>query len=134
MTMWNLLMGLAKSLGVLFIAVIVFWATAEKSVTTECEAIVHVMEHHVEITIDDQVFPIEDDNVAPIVCHLRPGRHVLQMLRNGFLLQQEEFSLAAGQQAVFTAWDPDRAKSENSRPEQVPHEFVVLGRGKADVR
>jgi hypothetical protein len=134
MRLWNLVMSLAKSLGVLCIAVTVFWATAEKSVTMECEAIVHVMEHHVEITIDDQVFPIEDDNVAPIVCQLRPGRHVLQMLRNGFLLQEEEFSLAPGQQAVFTAWDPERAKSENSRHEQVHHEFVVFGRGKADVR
>jgi hypothetical protein len=41
---------------------------------------------------------------TPIVCELRPGKHTLQMTRNGKMLDEEEFSLSAGGEVVLTSW------------------------------
>src|SRR5271165_3876417 len=110
---WTLMTGLAKGLGAVLLALVVLWPTAESAGTMECEAVVHVMERQVQILIDDEVYWIEDENVGPIVCQLRPGRHLLRVIQNARVIQEEEFSLQPGQQGVFTAWNPEQANSEH---------------------
>ena len=39
------------------------------------------------------------------MCELGPGKHVLQMTRNGKTLYEEEFTLSTGDEVVLTAWE-----------------------------
>jgi hypothetical protein len=127
----TLLTGMAKCVGALLLALAVLWPAAETACTTECEAVVHVMERQVQVIIDDEVFWIEDETVGPLVCSLRPGQHSMRVVRDSRVIQEEEFSLQPGQQGVLTAWDQERMISQDPRPERVSHDFLVYGRGPA---
>ena len=128
MTKKSLLTGLAKCLGALLLALVVLWPTVKDVGTEDSEVVVQVMEKHVQILIDDQIYWVDEENERPIVCQIQPGRHVMRVLRQGNLIQEVEFSLQPGQQGVLTAWDPERANAENRDQERRSHEFVVLAR------
>jgi hypothetical protein len=82
----------------------ILWQVAERCGATDGQAIVHVALPQVYVTVDDAMYWVESSWEAPIVCALRPGRHQLRMLRNGRVLYREEFTLAAGEERVLTAW------------------------------
>lgn len=129
MIIGRLLAVLVKSLGTLLLALAVLWPTAQVAGTEDSEVVVHVMERQVRILIDDQVFWIADENVAPIVWAVRPRcEHVMRVFRGEELIQEVEFFLQPGEQGVLTAWDPARAHSAGPRRERIAVEILVLGR------
>jgi hypothetical protein len=123
----TLLTGVAKSVGALLLALVVLWPTAETAGTTDCEAVIHVMDPQIQVVIDEQVYCLEAGTSGPIVCQLRPGRHLLRAFREASVIQEEEFSLQPGQQGVFTAWDEMRANAERQRRDRMNRDLVVLG-------
>jgi hypothetical protein len=55
------------------------------------EAVVHITEPNVEVTIGGNVYHIESRRYDPIVCRLPIGRHSLIMSRDGNVLHKESF-------------------------------------------
>jgi hypothetical protein len=83
----------------------ILWQVAEHSGSTNGQVIVHVTMLQVHVEVDDATYWVESLGETPIVCDLGPGRHQMRMLRNGRVLYQEEFTLAAGESRVLAAWD-----------------------------
>jgi hypothetical protein len=83
----------------------ILWQVVERCGATDGQVIVHVALPQVYVAVDEATYWVESSWEAPIVCALRPGPHQLRMLRNGRVLYQEEFRLAAGEERVLTAWD-----------------------------
>jgi hypothetical protein len=83
----------------------IVWQVAVHSGSTNGQVIVHVAMPQVHVAVDDATYWVENLWESPIVCDLRPGRHQVRMLRDGRVLYQEEFTLAAGEERILTAWD-----------------------------
>jgi hypothetical protein len=94
------------------------WQVADHAGSTSGRAIVHVLEPRVDVTVDEKKYWIETLGDTPIVCDLRPGRHTVRMLRDGRVLYEESFSIAVGQELMFTAWDesPDDGRCTGLEP------------------
>jgi hypothetical protein len=86
------------------------WQVAEQADPRGCEAVVHVTEADVDVWVDRSLFRVEGWNGSPIVCEIRPGRHLLRMFRHGRLLYEESFTLGRGEGIVLTAWDTTRPR------------------------
>jgi hypothetical protein len=83
----------------------ILWQVAEHCGPTNGQAIVHVAMAQVHVAIDDETYWVENLSEVPIVRELRPGRHRVCMLRDDRVIYQEEFTLAAGQERILTAWN-----------------------------
>jgi hypothetical protein len=59
----------------------------------------------VDVSVDDESYRVKSLWESPVVCELRPGRHTVRMIRYGQVLYEEEFTLAAGEERILTAWD-----------------------------
>ena len=130
MLIQTLCMALAKRVGALLLGAVILWEVSVHCGATQGRAIVHVSTPKVEVAVDGARYRIETLWDTPIVCDLRPGRHTVRMFRSGQVVYQEEFTIAAGQELILTAWDgyddgrsPEHAdghlpspKPEHSRP------------------
>jgi hypothetical protein len=105
MVIQTLGLALVRRAGALLLGGTILWQVAERCGATDGQVIVHVTLPRVHVMVDDAMYWIEDVWDSPIVRDLRPGRHEVQMLQNSRVLYQEEFTLAAGEERILTAWD-----------------------------
>lgn len=112
----TLCLTLAKRVGAFLLGAIVLWHVAEHCGATRGRAIVHVAVPRVDLMVDEVRYSVDSLWETPIVCDLRPGRHTVQMLRNGRVLYREEFTIGGGEEIVLSAWDGyDDGRSARSR-------------------
>lgn len=109
--------AIGKPLGALLLGGVILWRVTLVAGPPKGRAIVHVSTTAVEIVVDDDVHRVRGFEETPIVCELRPGRHVVQMIKDGRVLYREAFGVAAGEEVVLTAWDgyDDGRSPERSR-------------------
>jgi hypothetical protein len=100
---------LGKRVGSFLLGGIVLWQVAEHTGATRGQAVIHVANRHVDVTIDHEAYRIEDLSESPIVRELRPGRHTVRMSRDGQELYQEEFVVVAGEDVVLAVCEPRAA-------------------------
>jgi hypothetical protein len=112
----SLAIGTVKGLGALALGGSILWQVVNQCGSIKGVAYVHVATPEVDVTIDDQRYRVETSWESPIVCELRPGRHLLRMLRSGCVLFEQEFTLDRGQEVVLTAWEELKEKSTEEHP------------------
>jgi hypothetical protein len=100
-----LCLALARRVGALLLGAVILWQVALHTGARKGQAVVHVSLPEVEVTVDDARYWVETLWDTPIVCDLRPGRHTVRMSRNGRIVYEETFTIAAGQEVILTAWD-----------------------------
>jgi hypothetical protein len=98
-------LALVRRVGALLLGGAILWQVATHWNSTDGRVIVHVATPQVYVAVDDATYWVENLWETPIVCDLRPGRHQVRMLQNGRVLHEEEFTLAAGEERILTAWD-----------------------------
>src|SRR5262245_45843585 len=84
------------------------------------EAVVHVVEADVRVTVGGKTYPIGERNYAPLVCRLPAGSHELTMSRGGRVIQRETFQVPRGGSIVLTAWDPELKRASTLPPRPAP--------------
>jgi hypothetical protein len=70
------------------------------------EAVIHVSESDVDVSVGGIVYRIERRRYEPIVCKLPAGFYELSMRRDGRVVFAEPFDLDRGSRVILTAWDP----------------------------
>ncbi len=100
---WNGLLGL----------MILSWVVDHAGPPTS-EAVVHVVEPDVEVSIGGNTYRIEARRFDPIVCKLPPGQHELIMSRGGRILYRESFETRRGESVVLTAWNSERLRKSSA--------------------
>ena len=109
----------AAGSGMLGLAVLSF--VADQSGSKTGEAVVHVTETDVDLTIGGNSYRISTRRDPPIVCLLPAGQHELIMKRGSRILQKEWFTLEGGDSVVLTAWDPERFQEPSAQePKRLP--------------
>jgi hypothetical protein len=111
-----MLLSAAKRVGALVLGGVFVWQVAENSGLRKGEAIVHVTESGVDVTIDDSEYRVETVTDSPIVCDLTAGRHTLRMARDGRVLYEESFTVPTNNDVVLTAWDKTRRRMTQPPP------------------
>jgi hypothetical protein len=106
----SMILAIAKGIGALGLGSVILWQVAIRSGCQNCVAYVHVSTPNVEVMVDDMEYHVETLWETPLVCELRPGRHVLRMSRSGRVLYEEEFTLGKEEEIVLTAWEPPSEK------------------------
>jgi hypothetical protein len=112
----GLLVMIVKGIGALALGCVILWQVTEHCGSRKGVAYVHVAKPQVNVTVDDETYWVETLWETPIVCELRPGRHILRMLQSGRVLFEQEFSLEPGQEVVLTAWEGFNQKREDAGP------------------
>jgi hypothetical protein len=112
----SLVVGTVKGLSALALGGVILWQVHDHCGAMKAVAYVHVVTPEVDVTVDRQTYRVETLWDSPIVCELRPGRHLLRMLRSGRVLFEQEFTLDAGQEVVLTAWDGFKEKPAEDTP------------------
>ena len=112
----SLVFGMVKGIGALALGGAILWQVVEHCGPAKGIAYVHVAKAKVNVTVDDETYWVETAWETPIVCELRPGRHVLRMLQSGRVLFEQEFTLDPGQEVVLTAWEEFNEKRDDARP------------------
>jgi hypothetical protein len=97
--------AIAKPIGSLLLGGFILWGVATHVGPPNGRAVVHVSPTPVEIVVDSSVYLVETLYETPVVCELAPGRHTVQMVRDGQLLYHEDFVIKAGEDVILTAWD-----------------------------
>src|SRR5262245_14441684 len=105
MSIRNTLTALTGGAGALALTGTILGFVAAHSGPQECEAVIHVTEADVEVSLDSLSFRVDSWTDEPILCSLRGGRHVLRMTRGDRTLYEESFTVRAGEDVVLTAWD-----------------------------
>jgi hypothetical protein len=101
----NWILTAIKGIGALALGGVVLWPIAQHCGAQKGLAYVHVPTIYVEVSIDDQMYPINALPGTPIVCELYPGRHTLRMARDEQIVFEEDFVLDPGKEIVLVAWD-----------------------------
>jgi hypothetical protein len=127
----SLAVGTIKGLSALALGGAILWQVHEHCGLVKCVAYVHVVPPAVDVTIDGQTYWVETLWDSPIVCELRPGRHLLRMLRSERVLFEQEFTLDAGQEVVLTAWEELKEKAAEKLPPRVSYN-PSLSRSRVD--
>jgi hypothetical protein len=96
---------IGKVIGAFGLGGLILWQIAVRTAPQNCVAYVHVSTPNVDVLVDDVEYHVETLWETPIVCKLRPGKHMLRMSRSGQVLDEQEFTLGIGQEIVLTAWD-----------------------------
>jgi hypothetical protein len=112
--------AVGKCVGALVLGAVVLWQVAEHAGPTKGGAIVHVSTTPADVTIDDAVYHVDSPEQTPIVCELRAGRHRARMLLEGQVVYEEEFTIAAGEELVFAAWDQYDDGRSPARAREIP--------------
>jgi hypothetical protein len=97
--------AIGKPVGCLLLGGAILWQVAVYAGPPKGRALVHVSKPLVEVTVDETLYRVEDLDKTPIVCELKPGRHTARMIRDGRVLYEEEFDIAAGEETILAAWD-----------------------------
>ena len=105
--------AMMKGLGTIGLGAVILWQVAIHSRPQNGVAYVHVVVPNVEIIVDDVEYHIETLQESPLVCDLRPGRHMLRMRRREQVLFEEEFTLGIREEVVLTAWERPRGVPPN---------------------
>ncbi len=106
-----------KAVGGLALGGAILWQVAAHTGPPNGTAYVHVSTPQVDVMIDRETYHIESLWDSPIVCELAPGKHTVQMSRNGQTLFAEEFTLKAAEEVVLTAWErPEIAPAKPTSP------------------
>jgi hypothetical protein len=71
-----LVFGTVKGVGALALGGVILWQVVEHCSPAKGIAYVHVAKSKVNVMIDDETYWVETSWQAPIVCELRPGRHM----------------------------------------------------------
>ena len=118
--MWNLIqsfsIGALKVIGSLVLGGTILGLVAQYCGPREGVAYIHVSTPAADVTVDEAQYHVETLWETPIVCDLRPGRHTVRMLRSGRIIYEEDFTIAAGQELILTAWDGYHDGRSPSRP------------------
>ena len=127
MVLRTIVYGLGKPVGALLLGGVVLSQIAALVGPASGQAIVHVSTTPVTVSIDDAVYRVESLYETPVVRELRPGDHVVRMLRDGRILYEEEFRIVAGEDTVLVAWeqhsdgrDPGTANDRFTRMRAAP--------------
>jgi hypothetical protein len=112
----SLAMGTVKGLSALALGGVILWQVHNHCGSMKGVAYVHVLTPDVDVTIDDQAYRVKNMAEGPIVSELRPGRHMLRMLRSGRALFEQEFTLDPGEEVVLTAWEGFKEKPTEELP------------------
>ena len=120
----SIVLGIVKGVVALALGGAILWEVVEHCGPAKGIAYVHVAKSQVNVTVDDEAYWIETLWDTPIVCSLRPGRHMLRMLQNGQVLFEEEFTLEPGEEVVLTAWEG--YKEKRGEEETSSHSFNPL--------
>jgi hypothetical protein len=127
----SLVMGTIKGLSALALGGAILWQVHEHCGVVKCVAYVHVVPPEVDVTVDSQTYRVETLSDSPLVCELRPGRHLLRMLRNERVLFEQEFTLDPGEEVVLTAWEEFKEKPAEKLPPRVSYN-PSLSRSRVD--
>jgi hypothetical protein len=107
MSLPSIILSISKRVGALLLGGVILWQVVEHSGPTSATAIIHVATTPSEIAVDEDTYHVESIFMTPLVCEVRPGRHMLRMLQEGRVLYEEPFLLKPGEEVVLVAWDPD---------------------------
>jgi hypothetical protein len=106
-----------KTFAALVLGGVFLWQVGAHSGPPNGIAYVHVTTPEVDVMVDDETYHVKTLWDSPIVCELRPGKHVLRMTRNGQTLYEEEFTVKASNEVVLTAWErPADAQAKPHSP------------------
>jgi hypothetical protein len=105
MLIQSFFLSMAKPVVGVVLGGVILWQVAEHSGSRHGRAIVHVSMPGVEVTVDNAPYWVESLTETPIVCELTPGRHLVQMHRDGLVLYREEFTVICGEEIILAAWD-----------------------------
>ncbi len=104
----SLIATLARRLGAVCLALVIFWLVARHAGPQRGTAIVHVLQPNVVVSVDGESYPVDSIAQSPIVCDLEPGHHVVKVRHGRMLLGEEEFTVEAGQEVVLCPFhDPE---------------------------
>jgi hypothetical protein len=112
----SLALLIVKGIGALALGGAILWQVTEHCGALKGIAYVHVAHPQVNVTVDDETYWVETLWDTPIVCELRPGRHMLIMTQKGRVLSEQEFTLEPGQEVVLTAWEGFNEKRDDAGP------------------
>jgi hypothetical protein len=110
-----LCLAMMKRIGGLLLGGLILWQVAEHAGPASGRAIIHVSTPEADLIVDDTRYAVESLWQTPIVCELHPGPHIARMVRDGRVVYQEEFAIAAGEDLILTAWD---GYTDGRSPEQ----------------
>jgi hypothetical protein len=102
---WMGLPAAGKVIGGLMLGGAILGHVAFTSGVGNGSAVVHVSAPQVDVVIDGVAHHVETMWDSPVVCELGPGRHALQMIRNGRVVHEESFTLGAGEDLVLAVGD-----------------------------
>jgi hypothetical protein len=94
-----------KTIALMVLGGAILWQVGAHSGPANGTAYVHVSTPRVDVTVDKKTYHVETLSDSPIVCELRPGKHVLRMTQNGQTLYQQRFTLRPEEELVLTAWE-----------------------------
>jgi hypothetical protein len=127
MVLRTVVYGLGKPVGALLLGGVLLSQIAALVGPANGRAIVHVSTTPVIVSIDEAFYRVESLYETPVVRELRPGDHVVRMLRDGWVLYQADFQVVAGEDTVLVAWeehsdgrDPGKANDRFTRPRSAP--------------
>ena len=113
------LVAFVKGVGAVCLGGVILWQVAEHAGSARGTAIVHVSEAHVVVSLDDRDYPVNSLWEVPLICELRPGRHVLRMKRGERVVYQEDFCIEPGKEVILSAWEAPSDGSAHVTPEEV---------------
>jgi hypothetical protein len=97
------------------ISVLMLSTIAERAGGSFGEAVIHVVEPDIELSVGGLSYRIEVRRYDPIVCVLPSGRHRLVVKRDGQVLQDEPFRIDPGGSVVLAAWHESREVAPEPR-------------------
>ena len=112
--------GMVKGVGAFVLGGAILWQVLEHCGPSKGIAYVHVAKPQVNVMVDDERYWVESLWETPIVCELRPGRHMLRMLQSGRVVFEQEFTLEPGREVVLTAWEAPNEKRDDGGPAANP--------------
>ncbi len=100
-------LGLAvpKAIGAVVLGGGILWEVALHCGSPQGTVYVHVSAGECDVTVDDATYHIKTLWETPIVRELEPGSHIVRMSRDGLVVFEQEFSIAAGEELVMSAWE-----------------------------
>jgi hypothetical protein len=128
----RVMLAMTKVVGALGLGGTIIWHVGTHSSVQKGLACVHVSAPDVDVTVDDTSYHVETLWESPIVFELGPGRHKLEMSRDGRVVDEQEFTLGMGEEAVLAMGDRSNETQLNAtRPQAFannPHEAFRCGR------
>lgn len=105
----SLIATIAKRLGALCVAFVIFWHLFQFIGPREATVVVRVPEPGVVVTIDHRSYPATTASESTVVSQLQPGRHLLEMTNGELVLVDEPFDVQPGQDMVLDPMHLSRA-------------------------